>query len=274
MTCTRWPRPCSPPPPASPPSSATRPGSRPRCRPSPRWSAPDRVVSRGRDGIDAVSSPAPSYHLVRPAEPSGSDGAVPALDDAQRRVVDHRGGPLLVLAGPGTGKTTTVVEAVVARIEAGADPEQVLVLTFRRRAAAELRTRITTRLGRAPKEPPAPTLHSYAFGVLRRESALRGDPSPRLLAGPEQDLVVRDLLEGDLAAGAPDWPPRLHPALPTRGFAQELRDLVMRAYERGVTAQELDRLGRVQGRDDWQAAARFMRQYAGVTALQDAASYD
>ena len=138
-----------------------------------------------------VSSPAPSYHLVRPA---ATAVAVPALDEAQRRVVDHRGGPLLVLAGPGTGKTTTVVEAVVARIDAGADPEQVLVLTFGRRAAAELRTRITTRLGRATKEPLARTFHSYAFGVLRREAALRGEPSPRLLAGPEQDLVVRDLL--------------------------------------------------------------------------------
>src|SRR6478735_1932420 len=244
---------------------------------SPRGEGPGCVagdLSRGRGGMADVISPDPSYRLVRPATPSGDGVAAPALDDAQRRVVDHRGGPLLVLAGPGTGKTTTVVEAVVARIEAGADPEQVLVLTFGRRAAAELRTRITTRLGRATKEPLARTFHSYAFGVLRREAALRGEPSPRLLAGPEQDLVVRDLLEGDLAAGAPDWPPRLHPALPTRGFAQELRDLLMRAYERGVTAQELDRLGRIQGRDDWQAAARFMRQYAGVTALQDAASYD
>ncbi len=218
-----------------------------------------------------VSSSAPAYRLTRPA---ARPVAVPVLDAAQQEVVDHRGGPLLVLAGPGTGKTTTVVEAVVARIAAGADPEQVLVLTFGRRAAAELRSRITARLGRATKEPLARTFHSYAFGVLRREAAARGEPAPRLLAGPEQDLVVRDLLAGDLEGGAVDWPDRLRAALATRGFAQELRDLVMRAYERGVTAEELDRLGRVQGRDDWRAAARFMRQYAGVTALQEAASYD
>ena len=218
-----------------------------------------------------VSSSASPYRLVRTA---ASPVAAPVLDPAQQEVVAHRGGPLLVLAGPGTGKTTTVVEAVVARIEAGADPEQVLVLTFGRRAAAELRGRITARLGRATKEPLARTFHSYAFGILRREAAARGEPAPRLLAGPEQDLVVRDLLAGDLEAGAVEWPDRLHAALGTRGFAQELRDLVMRAYERGVTADELDRLGRVQARDDWRAAARFMRQYAGVTALQDAASFD
>jgi superfamily I DNA/RNA helicase/RecB family exonuclease len=199
---------------------------------------------------------------------------VPVLDPAQQEVVDHPGGPLLVLAGPGTGKTTTLVEAVVARIAAGADPEQVLVLTFGRRAAAELRSRITARLGRATKEPLARTFHSYAFGVLRREAAARGEPAPRLLSGPEQDIVVRDLLAGDLAEGAAAWPERLRPALATHGFAQELRDLLMRAYERGVTAGELDRLGAQQGRDDWRAAATFMRQYAGVTALRDASTFD
>ena len=199
----------------------------------------------------AVSSPAPRYRLVRPAPaPAGA----PVLDDAQRAVVAHRGGPLLVLAGPGTGKTTTVVEAVAARIDEGADAEQVLVLTFGRRAAAELRARITARLGRATKEPLARTFHSYAFGLLRREAALRGEPAPRLLSGPEQDLLVRDLLAGDLEGGARGWPQRLHAALPTRGFAQELRDLVMRAYERGVRPTELERLGRAEGRDDWRAA--------------------
>lgn len=221
--------------------------------------------------MTAVSSPHLSYRLVRPAV---APAEVPELDAAQRAVVEHQGGPLLVLAGPGTGKTTTVVEAVVARIEAGADPEQVLVLTFGRRAAAELRARVTARLGRATKEPLARTFHSYAFGLLRREAALRGDPAPRLLSGPEQDLVVRDLLAGDLDLGAPGWPERLHPALSTRGFAQELRDLMMRAYERGVTAEELHRLGRAERREDWPSAARFMRQYAGVTALREAATYD
>ena len=62
----------------------------------------------------------PSYRLVRPTR---TRCAPPALDEYQQRVVDHPGGPLLVLAGPGTGKTTTLVEAIVDRIEhRGADP--------------------------------------------------------------------------------------------------------------------------------------------------------
>ncbi len=199
----------------------------------------------------------------------------PVLDEAQRRAVEHRGGPVLVLAGPGTGKTTTIVEAVVQRVEAGEiTPDQALVLTFSRRAAAELRERIAARLDRTIREPIARTFHSYAFGLLRANAARRGEPPPRLLSGPEQDLVVRELLEGDVEEGGIDWPERLHPALLTRGFAQELRDFVQRAVERGITPRELAQLGRRDKRDDWVAAAKFAEQYAQVSALREAASYD
>ena len=64
------------------------------------------------------------------------------------------------------------------------------------------------------------------------------------------------------------------PALLTRGFAQELRDFVQRAVERGVTPRELAQLGRRYQRDDWVAAAKFAEQYAQVSALREAASYD
>ena len=56
-----------------------------------------------------------AYRLVRTARPPA---AAPALDAAQRAVVAHPGGPLLVLAGPGTGKTTTLVESAVERVVA------------------------------------------------------------------------------------------------------------------------------------------------------------
>lgn len=68
-----------------------------------------------------------------------------ALDDAQRRVVAHRGGPMLVLAGPGTGKTTTLVEAMAAHL-AERPHEPMLGLTFGRRAAGDWRSR---EIGRA-----------------------------------------------------------------------------------------------------------------------------
>jgi superfamily I DNA/RNA helicase/RecB family exonuclease len=220
---------------------------------------------------------APVYRLVVGEAPVV---AAPRLDPTQQAVVDHAGGPLLVLAGPGTGKTTTIVEAVAARIEAGIDPEQILVLTFSRKAAAELRTRITARVGRTIREPLARTFHSYAYGVLRRAALLRGDAPPRLLTSAEQDAVVAELLRGDAEEeGAVRWPAALAPALGTAGFRTELRELLLRATERGVDAAQLAAWGRESGREHWVHAAAFQEQYEAVTAFStagrgDASGYD
>ncbi|MBQ1044454.1 PD-(D/E)XK nuclease family protein [Micromonospora sp. C72] len=198
------------------------------------------------------------------------------VDPVQAEVVAHTDGPMLVVGGPGTGKTSTLVEAVAARVAEGVDPERILVLTFGRRGATDLRHRIEARIAggghRVIREPLVRTFPAYAFGLLRRAAAERGEPSPRLLTGPEQDLIIRELLDvvgeepGDDPVG---WPEDLRPALRTRAFAQQLRDLLMRAAERGVGPMELARLGEKLGRADWPAAARFLREYVAVLALRD-----
>ena len=214
----------------------------------------------------------PAYRLVRLPGPVAD---APRLDDAQRRVVEHAGGPLLVLAGPGTGKTTTIVEAVVDRVNRRAiDPGRVLVLTFSRKAAAELRERITLRLDRTVRQPLAMTFHSYAYALARREYALAGEQPPILLPGPEQLLEVRRLLRGEAADGGAGWPERLRPALGTRGFAEELRDFLLRAAERGLDGRGLAALGRAHGRDDWVAAGRFLDAYAARFDLAPVPAYD
>jgi len=214
----------------------------------------------------------PTYTLVRrPASPVSR----PRLDDAQQRVVEHKGGPLLVLAGPGTGKTTTIVEAVAHRIEErGIDPERVLVLTFSRKAAGELRDRITQRLRRTTKEPLALTFHSYAYALVRREFTKAGDEPPRLLSAPEQLLEIRRLLRGEIQDGANRWPDNLKPALATKGFAEELRDLLMRAAERGLDGKRLRQLGRSLHRADWVAAGGFLDRYAARFDLAPVPAYD
>ncbi|NES28661.1 AAA family ATPase [Micromonospora terminaliae] len=210
---------------------------------------------------------------------SAGDAAHPSPrrpDPVQAEVVAHTDGPMLVVGGPGTGKTATLVEAVAARVAEGVDPEHVLVLTFGRRGATELRHRIEARIAgdghRVVREPLVRTFPAYAFGLLRRAAAERGEPSPRLLTGPEQDLIIRELL--DIVGEEPEddpvgWPEDLRPALRTRAFAQQLRDLLMRAAERGVGPVELARLGEKLGRADWPAAARFLREYVAVLALRD-----
>ena len=214
----------------------------------------------------------PSYRLVR--QPA-SAVAPPCLDEAQHRAVEHASGPLLVLAGPGTGKTTTIVEAVVDRVtRRGIDPSRVLVLTFSRKAAAELRERITLRLNRTVRQPLALTFHSYAYALVRREYALAGEVPPILLSGPEQLLEVRRLLRGEASDGAPGWPERLRPAVATQGFASELRDFLLRAAERGLDGARLAALGRERGRDDWIAAGRFLDSYAARFDLAPVPAYD
>ncbi|HEY2580125.1 MAG TPA: ATP-dependent DNA helicase [Streptosporangiaceae bacterium] len=198
-----------------------------------------------------------------------------SLDEGQRRVVDHAGGPLLVLAGPGTGKTTAIVEAVAERVaRRGADPGRVLVLTFSRKAAGELRERISARLGRTTREPLALTFHSYAYALVRREFVLAGDEPPRLLSGPEHLLEIRRLLRGEVEDGASRWPERLRAALGTRGFAEELRDLLLRAAERGLDGRTLAQLGTGSKRDDWVAAGRFLDRYAARFDLAPVPAYD
>ena len=214
----------------------------------------------------------PPYRLVR--RPLRA-AAPPSLDDAQRRVVNHAGGPLLVLAGPGTGKTTAIVETVVHRVaRRGIDPARMLVLTFSRKAAEELRERITMRLGRTTREPLALTFHSYAYALVRREFTTAGEQPPTLLPGPEQLLEVRRLLRGDAEDGGANWPEQLRAALATRGFAAELRDFLLRAAERGLDGGGLARLGAQRGRDDWVAAGRFLDSYAARFDLAPVPAYD
>src|ERR1700754_2384552 len=176
-----------------------------------------RPVGPGWLASHMTASATTTYHLVRPDVAAD----VPTLDEHQQRVVDHPGGPLLVLAGPGTGKTTTLVEAIVDRIEnRGARPDGVLALTFSRKAAEQLRDRVTARLGRTTSTTLSSTFHSFAYALIRRYAPAELYEAPlRLLSAPEQDVVLRELLTDHPESVR--WPESLAPAPDTPGFARE-----------------------------------------------------
>ncbi|WP_137231814.1 ATP-dependent DNA helicase [Streptomyces sp. BPSDS2] len=216
-----------------------------------------------------------AYRLVR--TPPGSVDP-PLLDAGQRAVVDHPGGPLLVLAGPGTGKTTTLVESVAARVNRGADPARILVLTFSRKAAVELRDRMAARLG-AARGPQATTFHSYCYALVRahQDADLFADPL-RLLSGPEQDVTVRELLAGQLdlekeGLAHVRWPDELRSCLTTRGFADEVRAVLARSRELGLGPDALAAFARRTGRPDWSAAAQFLAEYLDILDAQGVLDY-
>ncbi len=198
------------------------------------------------------------------------------LDADQRAAVAARGDLLRVLGGPGTGKTAVAVAAVLDRVVTReCDPSEVLLVSATRLAAARARDAVTAGLTGATTEPLARTMQSLGFAVLRQEAALTGQDTPRLLSGAEQDVVLGELLAGHRASGGgPSWPADLELALPTRGFREELRDLLMRAIEHGVTPDELAALGQEHDRPEWVGAAAVAREYDEVTALARPGAFD
>lgn len=208
------------------------------------------------------------YRLEVAAAPSLTP---PVLDASQQAVLDHPPGPLLVLAGPGTGKTTTLVERAVQRIRAGTG---VLVLTFSRRAAAELRARIAARLHHdqpraATVTPVVLTFHAFCLAVVRRfgDAEVYG-ATIRLLTAPEQDVRVRELLAGSREVA---WPGELDAARGTRSFAGEVRQIFARARQLGLDPEDLSELSEIGAEEDaglppqtWTALGQFFEEYLTV----------
>lgn len=183
-----------------------------------------------------------------------------------------------MLAGPGTGKTTTLVESVAARIARGGDPARILVLTFSRKAAVELRDRMALRIG-AARAPQATTFHSFCYALVRahQDTDLFVEPL-RLLSGPEQDVAVRGLLAGQpdlerLGLASVRWPDELRACLTTRGFADEVRAVLARSRELGLGPDALEAFARRIGRPDWSAAASFLAEYLDVLDMQGVLDY-
>lgn len=185
----------------------------------------------------------------------------------QRRIISHRGSPLIVLGGPATGKTTLLIEAALSRISEGQDPNSILMLTYDRESASELRDAVALRTTSIMHEPIARTFHSLAFSILKMK-AHPDAPDPILMSGAEQEYFIRELIAGDIDLGRNYWPLDLEKALTTNGFARELRDLILRASERNLSPDQLAKLGRESGEKYWEAAAIFWQQYLDILDLQ------
>ncbi|WKZ82544.1 MAG: ATP-dependent DNA helicase [Acidimicrobiia bacterium] len=170
-------------------------------------------------------------------------------------IVPQAEGPQLVVAGPGAGKTEFLVRRARHLIERGTPTDSVLLLSFSRRGASALRDRVTSGLDRSFTSIPASTFHSLAMRVVEAHGGAGDWPRvPTLLTGPEQVEMVARLL------GSEDprrWPSTLRPLLPSRNFAEEVADFVLRASERLMGPSEIDALGR----DDWRPLPGFLARY-------------
>ncbi len=124
------------------------------------------------------------------------------LNPAQRAAVEHESGPLLVLAGAGSGKTRVITHRIVRLLERGVPPSAVVALTFTNKAAGEMRNRVGDMLGRAgskaAKALAISTFHSFGLHVLGRERSAVGGAFTIFDQG-DQTSLVKQLLR---AAGA------------------------------------------------------------------------
>jgi len=150
----------------------------------------------------AVQHPFP--HLVNPIRrPAGAPvdlsvvrPLLRGLDREQRRAVTHREGPLLVLAGPGTGKTEVITRRVAWLIATKrALPSEILALTFTERAADEMQARVDLLVPYGHADTAVHTFHAFGDRLIREYGYELGlPPAPRVITRPEAVMLLRERL--------------------------------------------------------------------------------
>ena len=166
------------------------------------------------------------------------------LNARQMEAVMHKDGPLHVLAGAGSGKTTVLIARVAKLIESGVRPWNILTITFTNKAADELKNRLITKLGMDAAEVFASTFHSMCVRILRRDAELLDLPKSFTIYDADDSLrVVKKCLK-NLGMEEKQFPPK--PLLGSISHAkeklqdpQDLADLADRNgdYRMKVTAR-------------------------------------
>lgn len=179
--------------------------------------------------------------------------------------------PTLLLGAPGSGKTTAAVNSALHFLDSGEDSGRLLVLSPTRDSAAVLRNAIESAWTHnnpegAFAEQPSKSFAAYAFWVLgeaRRQGVITFRARvPRLLAGAEQDRIIREILTGLIQEGAVSrWPESVRGAAATDGFRREVRELFDRAREHGLSPEKLQSAAEEQGVAEWIPAAEIYSRY-------------
>ncbi|MCX6420750.1 MAG: UvrD-helicase domain-containing protein, partial [Actinobacteria bacterium] len=130
------------------------------------------------------------------------------LNPPQREAVVHRGGPLLVVAGAGSGKTRVLTRRIAHLLaEGGARPGEILAITFTNKAAAEMRERVVEAVGPQARSMWVSTFHSACVRILRSESSRLGIASTFSIYDSADSLRLMTLVLRDLGLDAKRFTP-------------------------------------------------------------------
>ena len=181
---------------------------------------------------------------------------------------------------PGTGKTHHLTERALRYLTDGLDPACLLILAPTRTAATRMRDTIAASSDRSLSVAPTRAWAAYAFDLLKRAQTrglLSGvEGNLKLLSGPEQDVIIGELLanHAEGIAPGPAWPDVLRDALATRGFRHEIRDFFDRMAEYDLTAEDVHALATEHNQPAWHALAQLHTEYRAVRALRAKNAYD
>jgi DNA helicase II / ATP-dependent DNA helicase PcrA len=181
------------------------------------------------------------------------------LNPEQREAAEHFEGPLLVLAGAGSGKTRVLTSRITQLVEEyGVAPEAILALTFTNKAAGEMRERLRSLLGRDPAGMWVGTFHAVGARILRRDAPRLGwTPGFMIYDAEDAESLIRRIVKDELALDPKKWSPRAVRA----AISSAKNELVgVEAYQAGAA----DAFSRVAA----QVYERYQR------ALRDANAFD
>jgi len=163
--------------------------------PSSEPAAAEGAPSAATSGSRSEGAPADLFASMR----SPGEAILSALDAEQRAAAEIAQGPLLVVAGPGAGKTRMLTHRIAWLVAGcGVLPDRCLAVTFTRRAAAELRDRLARLLGtrREAARVPVHTFHGLAHAILREHAEAAGLPAGfRVATGEERVVALAEALD-------------------------------------------------------------------------------
>jgi uncharacterized protein (TIGR00375 family) len=196
-------------------------------------------------------------------KPNGSEPAAMdvfrQLNDRQRQAVEHPNGCLLIVAGPGTGKTRTLTTRIAHLImRKGVSPQHILAVTFTRKAAREMQQRLNSILGDAHPLPLVATFHALCFKILNE---LNPDGTEAVIDDDERNALIRQAIKQVKDKG-----------MPISQKPQKFRDQIVAAKQQILNPDELTPADKITA--DARALAEVYHRYQNLLAIQGLNDYE